>query len=499
MLTQLWFRVVLIFCLGLTAYSFMLGSSFKFLDDQISIVHNATIHDSRHIKELFTQGYFNDHSYYRPLVNLSFMGEYQAFGLRAFFFNFDNLLLHILNAFLVWTLVSLITANTTLGFWAGILFVIHPIQVEAVANISGRAILLSAAFVLTSFIFFLLYERGDRAGFLVGSLLSFAFSLLCKESSAVLPAVIFLYLWLNRKPVARLWPFVVVIFFYLILRFCLGMTQTFSWNNATQYILGFVTFLRSIMTDLRLFVLPVDLHFDRSQPMFLSLTDPAFLTTIFVWTVLIVWLWQGRRQVKTFVWFCLFWFFLELLPVSQIVTSIGVAPGIISTADHFLYLASIPVFILLAQATRLVGALNQQKQWVRQDILKVAIGGVLFFFFLMNIEQNIYASNELVMMERSLRLQPSNARLHSSIGLIYALSDQFSKAQEHFQKAVELDPSNARYRISLGKSICDQGRYQECLNIYNQIKDAGGFDQLLYDNRQAALRLERQHDQILSK
>lgn len=499
MLTQWWFRSLLIVTLGLTAYSFMLQSPFKTLDDGFSIVTNPFIRDSRHIGELFTQGYFGDRSYYRPLVNLSFMGEYRAFGLRAFFFNFDNLLLHILNAFLVWALVGLISANPSTGFWAGLLFVIHPIHVEAVANISGRAILLSTAFVLTSFISFLFYERGGQWRFLSGSLFSFALGLLCKESSAVLPAVIFFYLWLNKKAVARLWPFIGIIFFYLVLRVYLGLTQTFSWNNVTQGILGFVTFLRSILTDLRLFVFPVDLHFDRSQPMFLSFTNFEFLTTIFMWTVFIVCLWQSRRHISTSVWFCLLWFSCGLLPVSQIVTSIGVAPGVISTADHFLYLASVPIFILSIEGLKTLWQANWRKQWIHSSIFKTITGAFLVFLFLMNIEQNIYDSNELSMLERSLQIQPFNPRLESSVGLIYALSDKFVQAQVHFTKAVLEDPSNPRYRISLGKSLCDQGRYTECLNVYNQIKDAGGFDKLLDNNKRAALRLLNQHAQIRSK
>ncbi|MBI3602063.1 MAG: glycosyltransferase family 39 protein [Candidatus Omnitrophica bacterium] len=507
MLTQWWLRVLLIISLGLSAYSFMLASPFKTMDDQYSIVANPLIRNNKHIKEIFTRGYFNDHSYYRPLVNLSFMGEYQLFGLNPFFYNLDNLLLHILNAFLVWALAGLIMANFTLGFWAGLLFVLHPIHVEAVANISGRAILLGASFVLTAFICFLLYDRRAQAGFWWLSIASFSVALLCKESAAILPGVIFFYLWLNKRPLKGLWPLAVAVVFYLLLRHSLGITQMFSWRNATEHILGLVTFLRSVMSDLRLFLFPVDLHFDRSQPLFLSFSDAGFLTTVFGWIIAMVWMVLSRRHITTLVWFCLAWFALELFPVSQMITTIGVSPGVISSADHFLYLASLPVFILLIKALGRLGQVNQQRKWISSAIFKTAVGGFIVFLFLINIEQNIYASSELSMMERSLQIQPRNARLQASVGLIYALNGKPVKAEEHFRWAVAADPFSPRYRISLGKSICDQGRYQECLNVYNQIQDASGFEALLRDNKRAALRLSsgqalrliKEHVQILSK
>ena len=477
----------------------MLKAPFKTLDDQSSIVGNPLIHDDQHIKEIFTRGYFNDHSYYRPLVLLSFMEEYRSFGLNPFFYNLDNLLLHLINTLLVWVLVGLILENFNLGFWAGLLFILHPIHVEAVSNISGRAILLSTTFVLSAFIGFLLYQRQGKLRFLLGALAVFTLGLLCKESSAVLPGVIFFYLIFKKKSLKSLWPFGVIIGFYILLRYYLGMTETFAWRNLGEHILGIVTFLRSLITDLRLFVFPVDLYFDRSQRLFLSFSDLEFSMTIFIWTVVLLWLLISRRYIQSIGWFSLSWLSLELLPVSQIVTTIGVSPGVISCANHFLYLASIPIFIILIEVTKNLMKINQQRKWFDGRIFKVAIGAFLIFLFVMNIEQNIYASNELGMLQRSIQIQPINARMQFSVGRIYALNGQFVKAKECFLKAVSIDPANPRYRIAVAKSICDQGNYQQCLDLYNRIDDSGPFAKLLQENKEATIRLINQHAQILSK
>ncbi|MDE2222265.1 MAG: hypothetical protein KGK03_04255, partial [Candidatus Omnitrophica bacterium] len=141
-------RAAVIIVLGFTAYAAMLHAPFRIMDDHISIIDNPAIKSTKNIPVIFKEGYFHDQSYYRPLVNLSFMGEYHFFGLDSFFYNLDNLILHIFNALLVFLLVSILTGNSGTGFGAGLLFVLHPVQWEAVCNVPGRSILLSAFFVL---------------------------------------------------------------------------------------------------------------------------------------------------------------------------------------------------------------------------------------------------------------------------------------------------------------------------------------------------------------
>ena len=246
-----------------------------------------------------------------------------------------------------------------------------------------------------------------------------------------------------------------------------------------------------MLTDLRLFIWPLDLHFDRSYRVFGHFGEAEAIGTLLAWGTITAGLIRWRTCLNSLQWFCIGWFLLCLLPVSQLISSIGVQPGRISTAEHFLYLACVPVFIIV------IDLLNR----TAQKTIKFAACGVLLFFFLITIEQNIYAQNELAMVERSLRIQPDNARLHSTAGLIYALSGKYTTAEHHFRLAVLANPLSPRYKISLGKSLCDQGRIKECLEAYNQIKDAGGLDSILNDNKKAAYRLlkEQSHDSLLQK
>ena len=325
-------RAAAIIVLGFIAYGSMLPTPFRVMDDRISIVDNPAIKSVRNIPAIFREGYFHDQSYYRPLVNLSFMAEYRAFGFNSFFYNLDNLILHILNALLVFLLVSRLTKNDIIGFWTGLLFVIHPVQWEAVCNVPGRSILLSAFFVLSSFVLFLGPYK-HRRWYVDGLvLITFSLGLLCKESTGVLPFVIMAFLAADKtRPQLQkfkcLWPFFIGIAGYLLLRQLLGITQVHQTGRLDVLILGFVTFLRSVITDLRLFVFPVDLHYDRCLPFMLSISQPQALATCFFWAVALIIFVLCYRKIHPFILFLILWFFIELFPVSQLVASIGVGAG----------------------------------------------------------------------------------------------------------------------------------------------------------------------------
>jgi hypothetical protein len=459
-------RAVVIIILGFIAYGSMLPAPFRVMDDRISIVENPAIKSTKNIPEIFREGYFHDQSYYRPLINLSFMGEYQAFGFNSFFYNLDDLVLHILNALLVFLLVSRLTNNNAIGFWTGLLFVIHPVQWEAVCNVPGRSILLSAFFVLSSFALFLEAYKHRQQFCLVLVLVTFFLGLLCKESTGVLPFVVIAFLTVDKthpwpQKLKYLWPFIVGIAGYLSLRQYFGITNIHSTGQPQVLLLCFVTFLRSVITDLRLFVFPVDLHYDRCLLLMWSLKQPQAMATYFSWGVALVIFVFYYRKIPPFVLFLMSWFCIELLPVSQLVASIGVGVGRISTADHFLYLACIPVFIGMVMAFRWAYDLNVKKGTVSPPLMKFLAGGFLIFLLLTAVEQSIYASNEFNMIKRSLAFEPDNPRVQAAMAILSVFRNDIPDAEIHFRAAVKAEPFNPTYHIGLGTSLCQQGKWIE--------------------------------------
>ncbi len=489
----MWPRCLIIISLVFVAYASMLPAHFKTMDDRISIVENPAIRSSAHLDDIFKQGFFRDRSYYRPLVNLSFFIEYQLYKLNSFFYNLDNLLLHAANALLVFAVASILLGSMPTGFWVGVLFAIHPVHWEAVCNVPGRAIILCAFFVLNAFLFFLLFEKRKQWFYMGLSLLFFALALLSKESAGIFPGVLALYLWSKTErrlsaKIKLLIPYAVVIVIYLWWRHYLGITQMFQSNNQEIIALGFLTFLRSVITHVRVLILPIDLHFDRGLSFFNSFTEGQAAFTVIFWIIVGSVLCQWRQRISPFFVFLILWFALELLPVSQLMASIGVQAGMISTAEHFLYLPAVPFMIAVVFSVRWLYERNQIKKWLNPIIFKVGIGGVLVLFLLIAIEQSFYARNEMSMLRRSLQFEPRNARVEASMGLLHVFNNDFATGQKYFQAAVDAEPLNVRYRISLGTSLCDQGQWIECLGQYVALDDPGGYSEMVERQKKMAIK-----------
>jgi tetratricopeptide (TPR) repeat protein len=265
------------------------------------------------------------------------------------------------------------------------------------------------------------------------------------------------------QKIKDLWPFLGVIAGYVLLRQYLGVFKTFHPGNSYVLILGFVTFLRSVITDLRLFIFPVDLHFDRCLPFFLSLTRPEALATLAFWALAVAALAVFRRKTPPFVLFLMGWFALELLPVSQLITSIGVGAGRVSSAEHFLYLAAIPVFIGIVMALGRAYEMNLRRPLIRPVLFKCLIAGFLAFLLLTAVEQSFYAVSEFGMLQRSLAFEPNNPRVQGTMGLWYVFKDDIADAEKHFRAAALAEPFNPMYHISLGTALCQEGHWIEGL------------------------------------
>lgn len=136
---------------------------------------------------------------YAPLTIFSLLLDHTVWGLQPTGYHLTNVVLHIINALLVYALLMQLTRNRYVAWTTALLFAVHPVQVETVVWISSRKGLLSAGFMLSSLIFWCREERtakeeGIAIAFLVAALLS-------KAIAVMLPPVFLLYdVLVRRKP-----------------------------------------------------------------------------------------------------------------------------------------------------------------------------------------------------------------------------------------------------------------------------------------------------------
>lgn len=146
----------------------------------------------------------NSKSYFRPLVNSSFILDHLIWGFDSSFLHLENILLHWLNTLLVYFLarqVSFSQGNDRkfAAAAAALLFALHPINSEAVIWISGRADLLATTFVLLSLFLLLSYFRKQTALRFLGVVVVFFLGTLAKETAIMVLPGFFAFGWVAHK------------------------------------------------------------------------------------------------------------------------------------------------------------------------------------------------------------------------------------------------------------------------------------------------------------
>ncbi|XP_046663603.1 LOW QUALITY PROTEIN: protein O-mannosyl-transferase TMTC2-like [Homalodisca vitripennis] len=143
--------------LAVGVYVNTLGHGFVY-DDNRAILTNPDVQASSHLTDVFHNDFWgtplsssNSHGSYRPLCTLSYRVNHWISGFQPFGFHLVNIFLHGLA-----TLLVLVTGRGLLpgraSSLAAALFAVHPVHVEAVAGLAGRADVLSSVFYLISFL-----------------------------------------------------------------------------------------------------------------------------------------------------------------------------------------------------------------------------------------------------------------------------------------------------------------------------------------------------------
>ncbi|MDD3014410.1 MAG: phospholipid carrier-dependent glycosyltransferase, partial [Candidatus Gastranaerophilales bacterium] len=162
-------------------------------------------------------------NFYRPLQQLSHGIIYQFFGLKVQAYHILSILLHITNSFLVFLLLKRLSFSRIASFLAALIFLVHPVQIEAVSYISGVSDPLSFMFMISGILVYLnCYDPENKVKTILKTSLAailFIIALLSKESAVIfclLVGLLSIFLWKNYSKEERLFRIKNLVF-YLIL------------------------------------------------------------------------------------------------------------------------------------------------------------------------------------------------------------------------------------------------------------------------------------------
>jgi protein O-mannosyl-transferase len=158
---------IVIFLLAFVQYANTIGHDYAW-DDDIVIRHNARVKQGfSGIPSHFvfrTRENFEDFTGYRPITMSSFSIDYGLFGARPWVGHLMNVLYFSLLCVVMFRTLRRIFPNfhAAFAFFITLLFVVHPLHVEAVANIKSRDEILSLLFALLSLSFFVQHYRSKK-------------------------------------------------------------------------------------------------------------------------------------------------------------------------------------------------------------------------------------------------------------------------------------------------------------------------------------------------
>ncbi len=304
------------------------------------------------------------HTYYRPVVFLSYLVDRALGGEQPFWFHASVVLWHALASALLAAVARVLLARRRRGgggeiaaVGAALLFAVHPVHVESVSWMAGRSDVIACTLLLAAL---LLHAGAAAHRSWLGALLFF---LSCCAKEVAVPAVVLFPLldWsLDRRPSwARTWPALVAAGAYLALRRAgLGVASPPSVRGSAVDCLGAFGFYAARVA----FPFPQTLYAD-AVPVTPVTVGAALVAALCLGAVL---LWAGRGNRKAAV-FAAVWYALALAPALALaVVPVATAP----VAERYLYVPSAGALLL---AGGLLGeALSRRPHWSKRALAAVA-------------------------------------------------------------------------------------------------------------------------------
>jgi hypothetical protein len=397
---------LLLFSVTVLLYASTLGHGFIYSwDDYDYVVNNRAIQGISfdHLRTIFTNFYVGN---YAPLHLISYMLDYQIWGLDPAGYHLGNILLHAVNGLLIYRLFIKLELPALPALFGATLFVLHPVQVESVAWVAERKNVLSALFFLLALLSYIDYRQAI-AGRVRNYSLSLGFlacALLTKSAAVIFPIIIVCYDYCYCAGTRRLKLADKVPFLLLTLAACIltiksqdtsvgGGMRDYPGGTPLNTLWTMIPVVLSYLKDL---VYPLDLSPYYMVPIRTSADGNIFSSAAVLLGLAGLGIMSVRRWPRMLLFICIY--FIALLPVLQIV------PILTLKNDRYLYF---PMIGAAGAAAMLISALMQGSARLRKATVAAAVaactllGGATYF-------QSQIWENTITLWQFAVRRNPDN-------------------------------------------------------------------------------------------
>ena len=459
-----------------------LGNSFA-LDDGPVVQRNPAAHAVGPALHAFDQPYWppeNGAGQWRPLVILSFAVDWQLSGGSTVWLHAANVAWHAAaTALLVPILAAYVPLAAALA--GALVFAVHPVHVEAVANLVGRAEPIAACFLFAALLLGRVVRRRRAAGLgtlsaEIGLVAAVSLALLSKEHAALAVALLALDDFATRDRVEGLralpWrdyaAVAVLTAAWFVMRRTVDAGASFRFVAPTFYGLGawgrVSTMLPAAFVVLRLLVWPFDLSADYMPQIVPRLTGltalgVAGLVVALAGLALAIAAWRGHRALSV----GLLLVGLAWLPTSNLFFPTGVV-----VAERTLYLASAGAVLVLAAGYE---RLSESRGSLTAAL---AAGVVLLAFGLRSVTQvPVWRTNrDLVLW--GLEHHPDSYRQHQAAARALVRMGDLPDALHEYDLAIELFPLDDYDLVEAASAALDRGEARRSLAYLRRIVPSEG-------------------------
>lgn len=457
-----------------SVYSQVLDHGFLNFDDSHYVTENLHITQGLTRESViwaFTEPYASN---WHSLTWLSHMLDFEMYGLAPSGHHLTNLLLHIVNTLILFSVLLKMTGALWRSAVVAALFALHPLNVESVAWIAERKNVLSTFFLFLTMRAYVGYVEKKRGYYFV--VLFLALGLLSKPMLVTLP---FLLLLLDFWPLQR-WgggdrsertetfsklvlekiPLFILVAGACVITYLVQKggdavrSSEFRslYSSAANALISYLGYLEKM-------VWPRGLSVFYPHPGNEVLTWKALLCgAVLVGITLAVVRGIRRAPYLAVGWF---WYLGTLVPVIGIVQV-----GEQAMADRYTYVPMIGIFIAV------VWGLAELIENGKQKLLTILTAAFMLFLIALTWVQVGHWKNSVTLFEHAISVteyeSPSFVIVYNNLGHALVNDKRYEEAVTQYRQAIKINPDYSKAHNNLGYALHEMKRYDEAIVHYQQ-------------------------------
>jgi hypothetical protein len=489
-----------IIIIGFIVYANILFNGFVW-DDGGQLINNAAVQNGQYL-------YYFTHTigpYYKPLMFFVYVSIHQFFYLNPFVYHLFQLILHIINSIFIFLLFRQFSKRVGISFILALLFLIHPINEEAVAYIADYQDVLFTFFGLAAI---LVTSRGlfSKYSNIVSAILLLC-SLLSKETGILFVIICIIYTFIFRKEslIKKGIYFVGALIVYLLIRVSLvGFIHPLSFSVLPPNTILTASFSERLVTIPKIITYYITTIFypNNLAVQYWYVISPTLsnfvLPLLFVCFIFGIFIFIGnyitRKQnilLKQY-WFFFIWFTIglglhvQIIPLDVTAADrwfyfpfIGLLGMILSLLpfihikalnkkDNLVIFIIFVVFVVLSTVT-----IIRNSNWYNgvtlfgHDIVYAGadnVADIQYNYGTALMEENHY-KDAIIHLQKASQLSPESYEIWQNLGLSYIYVHKYDQARGAYEKVISLNNNLDEAHRAILYTLIKQNHYKEAENM----------------------------------